>query len=99
MEAVTVQALTTIGGLALVTAMVVFIVRKAGNLSGQFMDRFGALMAVAIAVALALVAGVVLHFTAGTDLVQAALNGLVAGLAASGGYDVVNGTAKATSDS
>lgn len=95
MEAVQVQALTTVAGLASVTVIIVFIVRRALNLTGELMDRFGALIAVVVAVVLALVADVALNLTAGTDLLQAALNGLFAGLAASGGFDVLNGVSKA----
>lgn len=97
MESVTVDALTTVAGLAIVTAVVVFALRKALNLSGELMDRFGAVMAMLIAIVLAIVASLVLGLTAGIDLLQAVLNGLFAGLAASGGYDVVNGTVKAAS--
>lgn len=91
MEAVTVQALTTVAGLALVTGMVVFIIRSTLALTDDIMKRVGALISVGVAVLLAIVADLVLHLTTGNDLLQAALNGLVAGLAASGGYDVVRG--------
>ncbi len=95
MEAITVQALTTVAGLALVTGLVIPVIRKVLNLSGEMMDRFGALLAILTAVVLAVVAGVVLNLVSGADIVQDILNGLVAGLAAAGGYDVVNGAAKA----
>lgn len=98
MGQITVEMLTTVAGLALVTGMIVFVIRKAAALSGAAMDRFGALLSVAVAIVLAIVAGVVTGSTAGIDVVQGVLNGLVAGLAASGGYDVLSGGRKALID-
>ena len=98
MENITVQMLTTVAGLALVTGMIVFVIRKAAALSADVMDSFGALLSILIAIVLAIVAGVVLGSSSGIDIVQGVLNGLVAGLAASGGYDVLNGGAKAVAD-
>lgn len=95
MDTITVQALTTITGLALVTGLIVPVIRKVLALSGEVMDRFGAVLSIGVAVVLALLAGIVLGATDGVNLFQDALNGLVAGLAAAGGYDVVNGAAKA----
>lgn len=95
MEAVTVQALTTVAGLAIVTGVIVAVLRKALNLSGEAMDRWGALLSILVGIVLAILATFVLSLTAGTDLLQAALNGLFGGLAASGGFDVINGATKA----
>lgn len=97
MEAVTVQALTTVAGLAIVTAILVGVVRKAAKLSGEAMDQWGAVLSMGIAVVLAIVASLTLGIAGGTDLFQAILNGIFGGLAASGGFDVLNGARKATS--
>lgn len=95
METVTVDALTTVAGLAVVTGVVLFAIRKALALSADMMDRFGALFAMLIAILFAVLASLVLGLTAGTDLLQAVLNGVFAGLTASGGYDLINGATKA----
>ena len=95
MEAITVQALTTVAGLAIVVGMIVFILRKALNLTSSAMNRYGALISVAVAIVLAIAAGFALNLVSGSDLLQGMLNGLAAGLLASGGYDVVNGANKA----
>lgn len=97
MEAVTVQALTTVAGLAIVVAILVGVVRKAAKLSGETMDQWGAVLSMGIGVVLAIAAALTLHVEGGPDLFQAILNGIFGGLAASGGFDVVNGARKATS--
>lgn len=99
MEAVTVSALTTIAGLALITGLVLGVVSRALDWSGQTMDRFGALISILIAVVFAILATLALGIFSGVDLLQAVLNGIVAGLTASGGYDLLNGANKARTDS
>lgn len=98
MQAVTVEALTTVAGLAIVTGVVLFALRKALNLTAELMDRFGALLSMLIAIVFAVIASLALGLVAGTDLLQAVLNGIFAGLAASGGFDVINGAHKAATD-
>jgi sugar phosphate permease len=98
MEAVTVDALTTVAGLALVTGIIVYIIRKTANLSGAQMDRFGAAISMGVGIVLAILATLALGLVDGVNLMQAVLNGLFAGLAASGGFDVINGGRKAAQD-
>jgi hypothetical protein len=98
MDAVTVSALTTVAGLALVTGIIVAVIRKAGNLSGEAMDRWGALISITVGIVLALVGSFAFDLIGRLDLLQAVLNGLFGGLAASGGFDVLNGGRKALAD-
>lgn len=98
MDPVTVDALTTVAGLTIVTGIIVALIRRPLNLSGEFMDRFGAVLSVIVAIVLAIVASLVLNLIDGQNIVQDALNGLFAGLAASGGYDAINGGIKAAQD-
>lgn len=96
MEAITVDALLTTAGLSTVTVILVMVLRQVLDLSGQAMDRFGAAIAIGVATVLSLLATLVFGLVSGTDLFQAVLNGIFGGLAAAGGYDVLNGARKAT---
>lgn len=95
LQPITIEALTTVAGLALVAGLVVALIQRPLNLSGAFMDRFGAVLSVVVACVLAIVADMALNVLSGSGIVQDLLNGLVAGLAASGGYDALNGAGKA----
>lgn len=97
LDAPTVQALTTVAGLALVTGLVVILIRNAWRPTPEQSDRFLPVVSVGVGVALAIIASLVLGLTQSVDLFQAVINGLVAGLGASGGYDLINGLGKAAS--
>lgn len=96
LEAITIQALTTVAGLAIFVGIVVAALRKALAISGEAMDRWGALLAIFVGVITAILAGFTLGLVGRADIAQDVLNGIFGGLIASGGFDVINGARKAT---
>jgi hypothetical protein len=81
----TLADLTTLAGLAIVTAIFVELVKRTLALSEEATSRFGPVLAVVIGIVVGVVAAVV----TGAFIPQAVLTGFLAGALAAGLYDVV----------
>lgn len=79
-----IASLLTLGGLAAAVAIVFEAIKRMAGFSPAFMDRFGPLMAIALGIALGGGAAFLQH----ADIVQAVINGVLAGLSATGLYNV-----------
>jgi hypothetical protein len=95
MDAPTIDQLLTVGGNAAVTALICEVFWRALAPDPATVDRFGPIVAVAVGIALSLAA---LAVTAAggapyASLANAALVGLVGGLAAAGVHDVASSRA------
>ena len=77
------------GGLALVIALIVELVKRTGDLPDATVKRFGGLFAVVTGIVLLLLAAWVLD-AIGTkqDVAQAVLTGFLSGIVAAWGYDL-----------
>ena len=80
--------LTTVAGAAILTAVLVFLIGKVWKPTPEQADRFLPLISVLVGIIVVVVASLALGL-GGSDLVQGVVNGIFAGLAASGGYDVI----------
>ena len=77
------------GGLALVIALLIELVKRTGDLPDATVKRFGGLFAVIVGVALRVLAAWVLDALGGKqDAAQAVLTGFLAGIVAAWGYDL-----------
>lgn len=77
--------LLTITGLAVVTGIIVEVIKRAWQPTTEALSRFGPLLSLVVAV----VIGIPTALYTGNDLVQALLTALLAGATASGLYDAV----------
>jgi len=78
--------LLTLGGAAIVVAIVVEVLKRALGWSGATVDRFGPLLAVVVGTLIVGLAGAL----QGADPLASTLTGLLAGASAVGLYDVGN---------
>ena len=93
---ITTDQLLTVGGVTAVTFLLVAVIFRTAAFSEATKDRFGAVIAALIGIALSLLANVVLVGTDGPTLLQAFLTGLVGGLAAVGVNEVVSNVGSST---
>jgi len=89
MDAVTVQALGSIAGVAIVVLAIVQVLKPALAWPQATQDRFMPLIAVLLGVVVGLVGTAVLGGLSGVSVAQALLNGLFGGLSAVGLYSTV----------
>ena len=95
MDGITIAQLTTVAGLTTACTLLSFLFWKTANPPEATQDRFGPIVAVMIGVIVALGAGFLLD-QAKLDLAQDVVNGIVAGLASMGVYDLVKSKAGVT---
>lgn len=77
------------GGLALVIALLIELVKRTGDLADATVKRFGGLFAVVVGIALRLLAAWVLDALGSKqDAAQAVLTGFLSGIVAAWGYDL-----------
>ena len=90
MDAPTLQALTTVAGATVLTAVIVQLILPLFSFAPATQDRVGPLIAVAIGILVVLVATFTVVSGVGkADVVQGVVNGIFAGLAAIGVHNVV----------
>jgi hypothetical protein len=95
MDAPTVDQLLTVGGNAAVTALICELFWRAVQPDAATLDRFGPIVAVVVGIALSLLALAVTSVGGApyASVVNAALVGLLGGLAAAGVHDVASSRA------
>lgn len=96
-ETITVDALLTTGGITAVTWLLTALIFRTAAFSEATKERFGAAIAAIIGIVLAVAASVIVLGTGAADLLNAALTGLIGGLAAVGIHEVVAGARTAAS--
>jgi len=93
MDAPTIQALTTVAGAALLTGVLVqYIALPLLNLSPETRDRLGPIVAIVVGIIVVEVATFTVLTPTRVDVVQGAVNGIFAGLAAIGIHSVAQNT-------
>lgn len=89
LDAPTLAALTTVAGAALLTSVLVqYVVLPIANLTEAARDRFGPFIAIATGIAVVEVATLTVLAATRADIVQGAVTGIFAGLAAIGLHSV-----------
>jgi hypothetical protein len=94
MDGITIAQLTTVAGLTTACTLLSFLFWHTANFAPATQDRFGPLSAVAIGVLTGVASGFLLD-QGRLDLVQDGINGVMAGLASMGVYDLVKSKAGA----
>lgn len=89
-ENITTDQLLTVGGISIVTWLIVAIIFRTAALDEATKQRFGAIIAAVIGIVLSFVATIILVGTEGQVLLQAFLTGLTGGLAAVGIHEIVS---------
>ena len=92
MEGLTIDQLTTVAGLTTACTLLSFLFWKTVSVAAATVDRFGPVVAVLIGVVVGVGAGALLG-QGSLDLAQDVVNGVVAGLASMGVYDLVKSKA------
>lgn len=93
MDAPTIQALTTVGGAAILVAVLVQLYLNVAQLAPGTQDRFGPVIAVVLGIVIVEIATATVVTGAGrADFAQGAVNGIFAGLASMGIHNVVTKT-------
>ena len=95
MSEITIAQLTTVAGLTTACTLLTFLFWKTLNVPEATKDRFGPLVAVIFGIGVGVVSGVLLDQSR-LDLVQDGVNGVMAGLASMGVYDLVKSKAGVT---
>ena len=88
MEAPTIEALTTVGGIALLVVAIQAVLMPALRLSPEASDRFGPLIAAGLGITVGVVAIMVLGIARPDTLLTAVIAGLFGGLQAIGIHQV-----------
>lgn len=94
LDAPTLAMLTTIAGAAIVVVPLSEAIKRVWNPDGPTQDRFMPVVTILLGVGVVLVATFGLGLTERQEIVQAAFNGVFAGLSACGLYDTVRGFTK-----
>lgn len=93
MDSATVASLATVAGAAAFVAVLLQLILNTLQLDSATQDRFGPLMAVGLGILVTVVASFTIGTHASQDLVQAVVNGILAGLSAIGLHGVVTKSA------
>jgi len=86
-----VAALVTLGGAAVVTAMITQLIKRVWQPTPEQADRFLPLVSVLVGIVVVIVASLATGGATAANLVQALVTGLFAGFSASGLYDTISG--------